>query len=91
MDVLFGILKDADVQSLGEISPKHIRQMLSFVKSYASLEPETRKQMSKAIMALIRCAREEAPSYGAKGIRLLWKKDTQELNEIDEDLEEAWA
>ena len=91
VDVLFGILKDADVQSLGEISPKHIRQMLSFVKSYASLEPETRKQMSKAIMALIRCAREEAPSYGAKGIRLLWKKDTQELNEVDEDLEEAWA
>ena len=91
VDVLFGILKDADVQSLGEISPKHIRQMLSLVKSYATLEPETRKQMTKAIMALIRCAREEAPSYGGKGIRLLWKKDTQEMNEIDEDLEEAWA
>ena len=74
VEVLFNIFKDADVQSLSEISPKRIRQMLSIIKSYRSLDHDNREHMGDTIMALVRCAREEAPAFGMGGFRLLWKK-----------------
>lgn len=74
VEVLFNILKDADVQSLGEISPKKIGQMVTMMKSYAGMDPETRTQISSAIMALIRCAREEAPSFGMAGFRVFLRR-----------------
>ena len=72
VEVLFSVFKDADVQSLNKLSVKNVGQMLSIVKAYVSLEPEIRSQMSAAIIALIKCAREEAPAYKPKGNRLLW-------------------
>lgn len=74
VDVLFSIFKDANVQSLGEISPKRIRQMLSFIRSYRSLDHDNRSHMGDTIVALFRCVREEAPAYGMEGFRLLWRK-----------------
>jgi len=73
VEILFNIFKDADVQSLSEISPRRIRQMLSMIKSFAGLDSATRSRMTSTIMALIRCAREEAPSYGMAGFRLFRK------------------
>lgn len=73
VESLFCVLKDANV-SIKEISVKKIRQMLSMVKSYAGMDTEMRSHISSSILALIRCAREEAPAFGMGGFRMFREK-----------------
>lgn len=83
VEVLFRLLKDADIKAVSDISPKKIGQMMSMVKVLAGMDPEVRNQMTSAIMALIRCAREEAPAFGMGGVRLFMKRYSEKTGTDD--------